>query len=84
MRPERAGHDDPAWRAVARVECQEPFGEAGCIEAIVPFAYRRTQQNCAVGGPTRPKHMEGAALDIAMTNHEPLAFEGEVGWSAVR
>ena len=33
------------------------------------------EHNRAVGGATRPKHMDGAAFDIAMSNHDPVAFE---------
>ena len=36
-----------------------------------------------MGGATRSKHLEGAAFDIAMTNHDPVAFEAaarEVGF----
>ncbi|MCA0871460.1 DUF882 domain-containing protein [Seohaeicola saemankumensis] len=46
-------------------------------------AYRRPEHNKAVGGATRSKHMDGAAFDIAMTNHDPVAFEAaarEVGF----
>ncbi|MCR9151206.1 MAG: D-Ala-D-Ala carboxypeptidase family metallohydrolase [Rhodobacteraceae bacterium] len=42
---------------------------------IVRSAYRSPEHNRAVGGATRSKHMEGAAFDIAMTNHDPAAFE---------
>ncbi len=42
---------------------------------IVRSAYRSLEQNRAVGGATWSKHMDGAAFDIAMTNHVPLAFE---------
>ncbi|MFP7572286.1 D-Ala-D-Ala carboxypeptidase family metallohydrolase [Marivita sp. S2033] len=42
---------------------------------IVRSAYRSPEHNRAVGGATRSKHMEGAAFDIAMANHDPVAFE---------
>jgi zinc D-Ala-D-Ala carboxypeptidase len=42
---------------------------------IVRSAYRSPGHNRAVGGATRSKHMEGAAFDIAMSNHDPVAFE---------
>ena len=42
---------------------------------IVRSAYRSPEHNRAVGGATRSKHMEGAAFDIAMSNHDPVAFE---------
>jgi zinc D-Ala-D-Ala carboxypeptidase len=38
---------------------------------IVRSAYRSPEHNRAVGGATRSKHMEGAAFDIAMANHDP-------------
>jgi zinc D-Ala-D-Ala carboxypeptidase len=50
---------------------------------IVRSAYRSPEHNRAVGGAKRSKHMEGAAFDIAMTNHDPAAFEAaarEVGF----
>ena len=50
---------------------------------IVRSAYRRPEHNRAVGGATRSKHMDGTAFDIAMSNHDPLAFEAaarEVGF----
>ena len=40
-------------------------------------AYRSPEHNRAVGGATRSKHLDGAAFDMAMTNHDPVAFEGE-------
>lgn len=39
--------------------------------------------NRAVGGATRSKHLDGAAFDIAMANHDPVDFEAaarEVGF----
>lgn len=42
---------------------------------IVRSAYRSPEHNRAVGGAKRSKHMEGAAFDIAMANHDPVAFE---------
>ena len=50
---------------------------------IVRSAYRSPEHNRAVGGATRSKHLDGAAFDIAMTNHDPVAFEAaarEVGF----
>jgi len=42
---------------------------------IVRSAYRSPEHNRAVGGATRSKHLNGAAFDIAMSNHDPVAFE---------
>ena len=42
---------------------------------IVRSAYRSPEHNRAVGGAARSKHMDGAAFDIAMVNHDPAAFE---------
>jgi hypothetical protein len=42
---------------------------------IVRSAYRSPEHNRAVGGAKGSKHLEGAAFDIAMANHDPLAFE---------
>ncbi len=50
---------------------------------IVRSAYRSPEHNRAVGGAKRSKHLEGAAFDIAMSNHDPVAFEAaarEVGF----
>jgi hypothetical protein len=50
---------------------------------IIRSAYRSPEHNRAVGGATRSKHMDGAAFDIAMSNHDPVAFEAaarEVGF----
>jgi hypothetical protein len=50
---------------------------------IVRSAYRSPEHNHAVGGATRSKHLDGAAFDIAMSNHDPVAFEAaarEVGF----
>lgn len=42
---------------------------------IVRSAYRSPAHNKVVGGALRSKHMDGAAFDIAMANHDPVAFE---------
>ncbi len=42
---------------------------------IVRSAYRSPEHNRAVGGAARSKHMDGSAFDIAMANHDPVAFE---------
>ncbi len=42
---------------------------------IVRSAYRSPEHNRAVGGAKHSKHMEGTAFDIAMSNHDPAAFE---------
>ena len=50
---------------------------------IVRSAYRSPAHNRAVGGAPRSKHMDGTAFDIAMSNHDPVAFEAaarEVGF----
>ena len=50
---------------------------------IVRSAYRSPEHNRAVGGAARSKHMDGAAFDIAMGNHDSVAFEAaarEVGF----
>jgi zinc D-Ala-D-Ala carboxypeptidase len=50
---------------------------------ILRSAYRSPEHNRAVGGATRSKHMDGTAFDIAMANHDPVAFEAvarEVGF----
>ena len=38
-------------------------------------AYRSPEHNRNVGGAPRSKHMDGTAFDIAMSNHDPAAFE---------
>ena len=50
---------------------------------IVRSAYRSREHNRNVGGAPRSKHMDGTAFDIAMSNHDPVAFEAaarEVGF----
>jgi zinc D-Ala-D-Ala carboxypeptidase len=50
---------------------------------IIRSAYRSPEHNRAVGGATRSKHLDGTAFDIAMANHDPVAFEAaarEVGF----
>ena len=42
---------------------------------IVRSAYRSPEHNRAVGGAPASKHMQGTAFDIAMANHDPVAFE---------
>jgi zinc D-Ala-D-Ala carboxypeptidase len=42
---------------------------------IVRSAYRSPAHNRAVGGAPRSKHLDGAAFDIAMANHDPVEFE---------
>ena len=41
---------------------------------IVRSAYRSPTHNRAVGGAPASKHMLGTAFDIAMSNHDPVAF----------
>ena len=50
---------------------------------IVRSAYRSPEHNRAVGGAPASKHLDGTAFDIAMSNHDPAAFEAaarEVGF----
>ena len=50
---------------------------------ITRSAYRSPEHNRAVGGAKASKHMDGTAFDIAMANHDPVAFEAaarEVGF----
>ncbi|WP_127110266.1 YcbK family protein [Pararhodobacter zhoushanensis] len=42
---------------------------------IVLSAYRSPEHNRAVGGAPASRHMQGTAFDIAMSNHDPVAFE---------
>lgn len=42
---------------------------------IVRSAYRSPEHNRAVGGAPASKHMQGTAFDVAMANHDPVAFE---------
>ena len=42
---------------------------------IVRSAYRSPEHNRNIGGAPRSKHMDGTAFDIAMSNHDPVAFE---------
>ena len=50
---------------------------------ILRSAYRSPAHNRAVDGAPNSKHMDGTAFDIAMANHDPVAFEAaarEVGF----
>jgi len=50
---------------------------------ILRSAYRSPEHNRAVGGAKASKHMDGTAFDVAMSNHDPAAFEAaarEVGF----
>jgi zinc D-Ala-D-Ala carboxypeptidase len=42
---------------------------------ILRSAYRSPEHNRAVGGAPSSKHMDGTAFDVAMANHDPVAFE---------
>ena len=42
---------------------------------ILRSAYRSPEHNRRVGGAPRSKHLDGTAFDIAMSNHDPAAFE---------
>lgn len=42
---------------------------------ILRSAYRSPEHNRAVGGAKASKHMDGTAFDVAMGNHDPVAFE---------
>ena len=42
---------------------------------IVLSGYRSREHNRRVGGARASKHMDGAAFDISMANHDPVAFE---------
>jgi zinc D-Ala-D-Ala carboxypeptidase len=50
---------------------------------ILRSAYRSPEHNRAIEGAPKSKHMRGAAFDIEMANHDPVAFEAaarEVGF----
>ena len=50
---------------------------------ILRSAYRSPEHNRAIEGALNSKHMRGAAFDIEMANHDPVAFEAaarEVGF----
>lgn len=42
---------------------------------IIRSAYRSPEHNRAVGGAPASKHLQATAFDIAMANHDPVAFE---------
>ena len=42
---------------------------------ILRSAYRSPEHNRAVDGAPQSKHMNGTLFDIAMSNHDPVAFE---------
>ena len=51
---------------------------------IIRSAYRSPEHNASLKGASpRSKHMDGTAFDIAMSNHDPVAFEAaarEIGF----
>jgi uncharacterized protein YcbK (DUF882 family) len=42
---------------------------------IVRSAYRSPEHYRAAGGARASKHLDGVAIDIALANHDPVAFE---------
>lgn len=71
-----------ACRGTGRIMVNEPaldrlqaLRDALAKPLIVRSAYRSPEHNRAVGGAPASKHLEGAAFDIAMTNHDPQTFE---------
>ncbi len=45
------------------------------VPLIVHSAYRSSDYNRRVGGAEHSMHLQGAAFDISMANHDPDAFE---------
>lgn len=45
------------------------------VPLIVNSAYRSPKYNRKVGGAEHSMHLQGAAFDISMTNHDPESFE---------
>lgn len=45
------------------------------VPLIVHSAYRSPDYNRRVGGAKRSMHLQGAAFDISMANHDPESFE---------
>ena len=45
------------------------------VPLIVNSAYRSTDYNRQVGGAKQSMHLQGAAFDISMANHDPVEFE---------
>ncbi|OUS07976.1 peptidase M15 [Rhodobacterales bacterium 52_120_T64] len=45
------------------------------VPLIVHSAYRSPEYNLQVGGAEHSMHLQGAAFDISMANHDPDAFE---------
>ena len=46
------------------------------VPLIVHSAYRSPDYNRKVGGAKHSMHLQGAAFDISMANHDPVSFEG--------
>ena len=47
------------------------------VPLIVHSAYRSPDYNRQVGGAKQSMHLQGAAFDISMANHDPESFETE-------
>jgi len=45
------------------------------VPLIVHSVYRSPEYNLRVGGATHSMHLQGAAFDISMANHDPVSFE---------
>jgi len=45
------------------------------VPLIVHSAYRSSDYNRQVGGAKHSMHLQGAAFDISMANHDPVGFE---------
>lgn len=45
------------------------------VPLIVHSAYRSPDYNRQVGGARQSMHLQGAAFDISMANHDPVVFE---------
>lgn len=57
------------------LDCLQALRDLTGQPMIVLSGYRSPAHNRRVGGARASKHMEGAAFDISMTNHDPVAFE---------
>jgi len=54
------------------------------VPLIVHSAYRSPEYNRKVGGAKQSMHLQGAAFDISMANHDPKSFEAaarEIGFT---
>ncbi|TVR78607.1 MAG: DUF882 domain-containing protein [Rhodospirillales bacterium] len=63
------------WRRCSWRPARTRFRNCSLPSAASATATRLDADNRAVGGAVGSRHLDGTAFDIAMANHDPVAFE---------